>query len=122
NGNNDVVLQNVKVLAVDQLADDSAEKPTVVKAVTLEVETVAAQKLSLAASLGNLTLALRKAGETDVEGTRRITQSDLGNQDTGPRSDKRYATVTVTRGAQRQEYSVATEGKDWREAVDAVRR
>src|SRR5215468_8564613 len=28
-GNNDVVLQNVKVLAVDQLADDSADRPTV---------------------------------------------------------------------------------------------
>ena len=32
NGNSDVVLQNVKVLAIDQLADDSADKPSVVKA------------------------------------------------------------------------------------------
>ena len=118
-GNNDVVLQNVKVLAVDQLADDSAEKPTVVKAVTLEVETLSAQKLSLAASLGNLTLALRKAGETDLEGTRRVTQSDLGNHDAGPRADKRFATVVVTRGAQRQEYSVAAE-RNLREASEAV--
>ena len=53
-GDTDVVLQNVKVLAVDQLADDSSEKPAVVKAVTLEVDTVSAQKLSLAGSLVEL--------------------------------------------------------------------
>src|SRR4030095_5728523 len=33
----DVLLQSVKVLAVDQVADESTENPTVVKAVTLEV-------------------------------------------------------------------------------------
>ena len=33
----DVLLQSMKVLAVDQVADESTENPTVVKAVTLEV-------------------------------------------------------------------------------------
>ena len=54
NGMNDVVMQNARVLAVDQLADDAADRPTVVKAVTLEVDTIGAQKIALAASLGNL--------------------------------------------------------------------
>jgi pilus assembly protein CpaB len=58
----DVVLQNVRVLAIDQLADERTEKPSVVKAVTLEVEVTAAQKLALAATVGTLSLALRKAG------------------------------------------------------------
>ena len=38
NGMNDVVIQNARVLAVDQLADDAADRPTVVKAVTVEVD------------------------------------------------------------------------------------
>ena len=38
NAVNDVVLQNVRVLAVDQLADQRADKPAVVQAVTLEVD------------------------------------------------------------------------------------
>ena len=59
----DVVLQNVRVLAVDQIADERAEKPSVAKAVTLEVEVTAAQKLALAATIGTFSLALRKAGE-----------------------------------------------------------
>ena len=54
----DVVLQNVRVLAIDQLADDASDKPTVVKAVTLEVDTVAAQRVSLASSVGALSLAV----------------------------------------------------------------
>ncbi|HYS49429.1 MAG TPA: Flp pilus assembly protein CpaB [Xanthobacteraceae bacterium] len=122
NGNNDVVLQNTKVLAVDQLADDSADKPAVVKAVTLEVDTVAAQKLSLAASLGSLSLVLRKAGEAEVEGTRRVTQSDLANPEARGGDAKRYSTVVVTRGSQKQEYSVAAESNDWREGSGGARR
>jgi pilus assembly protein CpaB len=117
-GDNDVVLQNVKVLAIDQLADDSSEKPAVVKAVTLEVDTMSAQKLSLAASLGTLSLVLRKAGEAGLEGTRRVSVGDLGN-DAAVRTGEggRYSKVVITRASKREEYSVPAEGGgDWREA------
>jgi pilus assembly protein CpaB len=117
NGNNDVVLQNAKVLAVDQLADDSVDKPSVVKAVTLEVDTTSAQKLALAASLGSLSLVLRKAGEAEVEGTRRITVGDLGNSDAPRNALNPYAVIAVTRGAERKEYNVSREG----EALGAAR-
>jgi pilus assembly protein CpaB len=108
----EVVLQKVKVLAVDQSADEASEKPTVAKAVTLEVDTVAAQKLSLAGSIGSLSLALRKAGEEDTQGTRQVTIGDLGNPDEQPRvapAAKQFATVTVTRGTKSQEYNVLAE-------------
>jgi len=116
-GDTDVVLQNAKVLAVDQLADDSSEKPAVVKAVTLEVDTVSAQKLSLAASLGTLSLVLRKAGEASLDGTRRVTAGDLGNEAPARNGESsRYAKVVITRASKREEYSVPAEGVDWREA------
>src|SRR5262249_32420894 len=47
----DVVLQNVRVLAIDQVADQRTDKPSVAKAVTLEVEVTAAQKLALASTV-----------------------------------------------------------------------
>jgi pilus assembly protein CpaB len=123
-GNNDVVIQNARVLAVDQLADDATDKPAVVKAVTLEVDTVAAQKLSLASAIGALSLALRKAGEANVEGTRQITVSDLGNAQAfvNVTATSRVATIGVTRAAKRQEYSVPLEQGDWREAAGATRK
>ena len=115
----DVVLQNVRVLAVDQIADERAEKPSVAKAVTLEVEVMAAQKLALAATVGTLSLALRKAGEANALNTRRITLSDLPKSST---TDDRYSTVAVVRGAQRSEYSVPNEGDKGRGVASVGQR
>jgi pilus assembly protein CpaB len=102
----EVVLQNVRVLAVDQSADVSADKPTVAKAVTLEVSTGQAQRVWLASSVGNLSLLLRKAGENSAESTKRITLSDLDGQSALTDSKR----VVVTRGLVKQEYSVPVEG------------
>jgi pilus assembly protein CpaB len=111
-GENDVVLQNAKILAVDQIADNSVEKPTIAKAVTLEADTVSAQKVALSASLGTLSLVLRKAGELEIEGTRRVNVTDLGRAEAPITSGdgKRYSTIVVTRPSQKQEYSVPSEG------------
>ncbi|RRI03079.1 Flp pilus assembly protein CpaB [Mesorhizobium tamadayense] len=73
----DVLLQSVKVLAIDQVADESKDSPTVVKAVTVEVSTKDAQKLTLAAGAGQLSLALRQAAASKGEMTERVTLSDL---------------------------------------------
>jgi pilus assembly protein CpaB len=104
----DVVLQNVRVLAVDQIADERAEKPSVAKAVTLEVEVIAAQKLALASTVGTLSLALRKAGEATAANTRRVTLSDLPKATV---SEDRFSTISVVRGGQKFEYSVPLEGE-----------
>ncbi|MFC3321155.1 Flp pilus assembly protein CpaB [Mesorhizobium cantuariense] len=73
----DVLLQSMKVLAVDQVADESKDNPTVVKSVTLEASTKDAQKLTLAAGAGQLSLALRQAAASQGETTQRVTLSDL---------------------------------------------
>ena len=105
-----VVLQNTRVLAVDQTADERAQKAAVAKSVTLEVDTVDAQKLWLASSVGNLSLLLRKAGETAEVRTRKVTLEDLSTNE--PVADKRTTTtVVVTRAAAKQEYTVPAEGR-----------
>jgi pilus assembly protein CpaB len=106
----EVVLQNTKVLAIDQSADERVNKATVAKSVTLEVNTIEAQKVWLASTVGSLSLLLRKAGETAETKTRKITLKDL---ESGEVSDKGpAATVVVTRGSVKQEYTVPVEGKD----------
>ena len=86
----EVVLQNTRVLAVDQSADERASKAAVAKSVTLEVDTVEAQKVWLASSVGSLSLLLRKAGETAEVKTRKITLKDLGsNEPVGERKRPR---------------------------------
>ncbi len=106
----EVVLQDARVLAVDQTADERAAKATVAKSVTLEVSTVEAQKVWLASSVGNLSLLLRKAGETAQTKTRKITLNDLGGNETVSTDKVATATVVVTRASATQEYTVPVEG------------
>jgi pilus assembly protein CpaB len=120
NATSEVVLQNTRVLAVDQIADERTAKAQVAKSVTLEVDTVEAQKVWLAASVGSLSLLLRKAGETSEAKTRKITLKDLGTNEPAE-SKGNVATVVVTRGSAKQEYSVAAEGKA-EDHTNAVRR
>ncbi|MCK3778961.1 Flp pilus assembly protein CpaB [Ensifer sesbaniae] len=74
----DILLQGVKVLAVDQTADERKDEPSVVKTVTFEVTTDEAQRLTLGANIGTLSLALRNIASASVEQTRPVTVADLG--------------------------------------------
>ncbi|MFQ5773873.1 MAG: Flp pilus assembly protein CpaB, partial [Kiloniellaceae bacterium] len=73
----DILLQNMKVLGVDQDAGEGRERAGVARAVTLEVTSIQAQKLTLAQRLGTLSLALRHVNTADAERPRTITVRDL---------------------------------------------
>ena len=108
----DVLLQHVKVLAVDQLVNERQETPTIAKAVTLELDTDQAQKVLLATNVGKLSLILRQAGEANPAPTERVTESDLTREKPvaapapapSPRSNA--ATVSIIRNMKREEYTV----------------
>jgi pilus assembly protein CpaB len=117
----EVVLQNTRVLAVDQTADERAFKAAVAKSVTLEVSTVEAQKVWLASSVGNLSLLLRQAGDTADVKTRKITLNDLAGNETVATQKSPTATMSVTRASSKQEYTVPVEGRNGA-STDAARR
>jgi pilus assembly protein CpaB len=99
NGSTQVVLQDVRVLAIDQVADERIANAAVAKSVTLEVDTVGAQKLGLASSIGALSLMLRKAGETASEKSMRVTIQDLFQELVPDRGRGKSVTITVNRGS-----------------------
>jgi pilus assembly protein CpaB len=106
----DVVVEDAPVLAIDQLADEKTDKPSVVKAVTLEVNVVDGQRIALAATVGTLSLLLRKAGEPAGGDARRVTTNDLGRS-TEPTPKSRFITVSVNRAMKNDhmEYTVPVE-------------
>jgi pilus assembly protein CpaB len=112
NAVNDVVLKNAKVLAIDQLADERTDKPSVAKAVTLEVDIAGAQKLALSSQIGTLSLTLRRAGDSEPTASRPITLTDLFNSKAADEKDDngKFATVSITRAANRTIYSVPKDG------------
>ena len=72
-----VILQHVKVLAIDQMADQRQEHPTVAKAVTVEVDPEQALRILLAANVGKLSLILRQPAEVALAPDAKITERDL---------------------------------------------
>jgi pilus assembly protein CpaB len=126
----DILLQNVKVLAIDQDANEDRAQPAVVKAVTLEVTPVQAQKLVLAQRLGQLSLALRNVTNAVAEKPKTVTLSDLRvgevNQSLGetpkpaektvvvkqtPKKKKEGLSVRIVRGLATTNYEVQPERK-----------
>jgi pilus assembly protein CpaB len=121
----DLLLQDVKVIAVDQIAAQQKDNPVVAKAVTLEVTPYEAQKISLATSIGSLSLILRKAGDANLVANNRVTEIDLSDEPRRapppapapvkieapppppPPSD---ATVTIIRNLKGVDYKVMREG------------
>jgi pilus assembly protein CpaB len=74
----DVVVQNVRLLGVDLNADPTSNKPAEPRTATVEVSVEDAQKLSVAASLGQLSLALRRNGASETAMVSPIMGQDLG--------------------------------------------
>jgi pilus assembly protein CpaB len=96
-GYSDLLLERVRVLAIDQSADLKQEAPKVGQTVTVEVTLPEAQKISLASTLGTLSLALRSNASASVTSNapRRILVSDLA----GDNGDKVPAATFVPTNA-----------------------
>ncbi len=66
------------MLAIDQIAGEADGKPTVARAVTVEVTKEQAQKILLATDVGKLSLLLSRPTETNSDPNRRISERDIG--------------------------------------------
>lgn len=122
-----ILLQNVRVLGIDQIASNDQEKPVVAKAVTVEVGPHEAQKLTLGAQVGILTLALRNISNTSATPERTVTLNDLRETDivqSSPAKEEvkvvaapqpkrvsrpRLTNVTIIRALKPSEYKVRPE-------------
>jgi len=82
----DVILQNITVLGVDQLADQDRDKPLVGRTVTVEVTPDQAQKLALAQQAGSLGLALRNSETLDKAPISRVRVPDLYGEAKAPKA------------------------------------
>ncbi len=105
-----IIMENVKVLSIDQEADSRADAPKVAQTVTLETDSEGAQKLALSTSLGRLSLLLRGAGDEEKVKSGEMSGSDFDAKkpkqesagDNGLASffkqEKKFVTVRVIRG------------------------
>ncbi len=103
------ILQNIRVIGVDQDANEATDKPGIAKTVTVEVSPTQSQTLALAQNAGRLSLTLRnRLGEEEAPSTLESTRlSDLMFDDAQPAvvadadeepAPQRAREITVRRG------------------------
>lgn len=75
----EVLLQNIRLIAVDQDANENSERPSLGRTATLEVSQTDAQKLALGGAVGTLSLVLRsvRAPQEFVAYNNAVRTSDL---------------------------------------------
>lgn len=95
-----VVVQNARVLGIDLNADPTSNKPATPNTATIEVSVEDSQKLSIAATLGELSLALRRNGAAEIEDAPPLRTADFLVGGGRPRSGG-----PVARSAPSQAYS-----------------
>ncbi|QMU59792.1 MAG: Flp pilus assembly protein CpaB [Boseongicola sp.] len=106
------ILQNIRILGVDQQADELNEQANVAKTVTVEVTPEQGQKLALAQQAGRLSLSLRTLDAVVDEPLDSIRLSDI-IRDKSPTEEGPKLTVKVRRGATSlSEVEVADTNKD----------
>jgi pilus assembly protein CpaB len=124
----DILLEHLKVLAIDQIASEGEEKPTVARAVTLEVTKEQAQKVLLATNVGKLSLLLSRPNESAGDPNRRIGERDIGRTipepvrpvappppppvAAAPAPPSNQVKITIMRNGEAKEYSVTRSKED----------
>ncbi len=95
-----VILQDIRVLAVDQRMERANDgEPEVVSAVTLEVDPKQAERLIYSAHEGRLQLALRNPGDRETVETRSISVADLLGNRSRPTRRARRKSVQLLKGS-----------------------
>ena len=91
----ETVLREVRVVAIDQRADDQNTTPQIVRTVTFEVTPKEAEMINVARRLGELTLSLRSLGREELQGE--LAALELQEGDTADGSDS-LANALVSAG------------------------
>jgi pilus assembly protein CpaB len=83
-----IILEDIKVLAVDQTFERKEDDPVIVQTVTLLVTPEDAEKLVLASTEGKLQLCLRNTSDRSVRSTSGVQLKELVVKQTAPNTRK----------------------------------
>ncbi len=100
------ILQNVRVIGVDQTADENDDSPMIARTVTVDVSPEEAQRISLAQSAGRLSLTLRSVEAENDEPLESIRLRDIMQEKSPLPEDAPRPTIIVRRGVTITEDSV----------------
>lgn len=95
-----LILEKIKLIAVDQTADEDSNRPIVARTVTVEVSPIVVASLAQAQATGKLSLSLRGAEDETSSGPINVDTGDLlGTVETIVQQE-RVCTIKVRRGGE----------------------
>lgn len=95
-----LILEKIKLIAIDQIADEDTNRPIVARTVTVEVAPIIVASLAQAQATGKLSLSLRGAEDDTSTGPLNVDTSDLlGTVETVVQQE-RVCTIKVRKGAE----------------------
>ncbi len=97
------ILQNIRVVGVDQQSDELEDNPEVARTVTVEVTAEQGQKLALAQNVGTLSLTLRSLESEEDAPLESVRVSDLLQELSPVPEGQKTTTITVRRGVEVQD-------------------
>ena len=100
------ILQNIRVIGVDQEADEQSDSPEIARTVTVEVTPEEGQRLALAQKAGTLSLTLRTLDGAEDVALEAINLSDVLREQPVNDDTRRRKTIIVRRGTEVSETEV----------------
>ena len=98
----DIILQNVRVLAVNSMPDAGGGEPVQAKSVTFAAAREDAQKLIVASGLGEISLVLRSPMSENYKPTRSISDLEVVSNDPGPAAPLVEAAAAMPQPAEQE--------------------
>ncbi|MEM0948632.1 MAG: Flp pilus assembly protein CpaB [Pseudomonadota bacterium] len=104
-----LIQANIKLIAVDQSADEDRNNPTVARTVTIEATPVQVASLAQAQATGRLQLSLVGAQDENVADAIQVNQQDLLGieEEVVIRQERQRCTVRTRRGSEMVEVEIA---------------
>lgn len=94
------ILQNIRVIGVDQQSEELKEKREIARTITVEVTPEQGQRLALAQKAGTLSLTLRTLDGVEDRPMEMVHLRDLLQEESPVPEEESLPTITVRRGTQ----------------------
>lgn len=95
-----LILEKIKLIAIDQSADEDSNRPVVARTVTVEVSPITVAALAQAQATGKLSLSLRGIEDDSSAGAIEVDMGDIIGRVETIAPEKRVCTIKVRRGAE----------------------
>ncbi|CUH49230.1 Flp pilus assembly protein CpaB [Ruegeria atlantica] len=113
------ILQNIRVIGVDQQSEELSDQPEIARTITVEVTPQQGQRLALAQKAGTLSLTLRTLDGVEDEPMEMVRLRDL-LQEEGPTEEvETQPTVRLNRGTESEVVIIQRNSRGAEEATEA---